>query len=69
MRPYNHVVVGYRRVPFSHPESVGSSQLRVDVEPLDSRYDAMRNVGKEKFSALIVRVDDTILVRVPLRRQ
>jgi hypothetical protein len=40
--------------------------LRVDVEPLNPRYEAMRNVGKEKFSALIVRVDDAILVRVPL---
>ena len=43
--------------------------LRVDVEPLNPRYEAMRNVGKEKFSALIMRVDDTVLVRVPLRQQ
>ena len=42
--------------------------LRVNVEPLNSRYAAMRNVGKEKFSELIVRVDDTILVRVPVTR-
>ena len=40
--------------------------LRVNVEPLNPRYEAMRNVGKEKFSTLIVRVDDAILVRVPL---
>lgn len=39
--------------------------LRVDVEPLNPRYETMRNVGKEKFSALIVRLDDAILVRVP----
>jgi hypothetical protein len=40
--------------------------LRVDVEPLNPHYEAMRNVGKEKFSALIVRLDDAILVRIPL---
>jgi len=42
--------------------------LRVNVEPLNPRYEAMQNVGKEKFSALIVRVDDAILVRIPLAR-
>jgi hypothetical protein len=42
--------------------------LHVTVEPLNPRYDAMRNAGKEKFSALIVRVDDAILVRIPLAR-
>jgi len=40
--------------------------LRVNVEPLNPRYEAMRDVGKEKFSALIVRVDDAILVRIPI---
>ena len=40
--------------------------LRVDVEPLTPRYQAMHSVGKEKFSRLIVRVDNSILVRVPL---
>jgi len=38
----------------------------VDVEPLNPRYEAMHNVGKQKFSALIVRLDDAILVRIPL---
>jgi len=42
--------------------------LRVNVEPLNPRYEAMQNVGKDKFSALIVRVDDAILVRIPLAR-
>ena len=41
------------------------SPMRVNVESLNPRYEAMRNVGKEKFSALIVRVDDAVLVRVP----
>ena len=40
--------------------------LRVDVEPLNPRYEAMRNVGKQKYSELIVRVDDAILVRIPV---
>ena len=40
--------------------------LRVSVEALNPRYEGMRNVKKEKFSALIVRVDDAVLVRVPL---
>jgi hypothetical protein len=38
----------------------------VNVDALNPHYEAMRNVGKEKFSRLIVRVDDAILVRVPL---
>jgi hypothetical protein len=36
------------------------------VEPLNPRYQAMHSVGKERFSRLIVRVDNAILVRVPL---
>ena len=46
-----------------------NTPLRVDVEPLSQRYEAMRNVGKEQYSRLIVRVDDAILVRVPLANQ
>lgn len=52
-------------VSFDVPTDV-KAPLRVDVESLNPRYETMRNVGKEKFSALIVRVDDAILVRVPL---
>jgi hypothetical protein len=40
--------------------------LRVNVEPLIPRYQAMHSVGKDRFSRLIVRVDNAILVRVPL---
>jgi len=53
------------RVSFDVPRDP-KAPLRVDVEPLNPRYQAMRNVGKEKFSRLIVRVDNAILVRVPL---
>jgi hypothetical protein len=42
--------------------------LHVDVEPLNPRYEAMRGAGKEEFSRLIVRVDNAILVRVPLAK-
>jgi len=42
------------------------ARLHVDVESLNPRYEAMRNVSKEKFSALIVRVNDVVLVRVPV---
>ena len=44
------------------------TKLRVNVEPLNPRYAAMRNVGKEKFSELVVRVDDAIIVRIPLAK-
>ncbi len=52
-------------VSFDVPRDA-KTPLRVDVEALNPRYEAMQNVGKEKFSRLIVRVDDSILVRVPL---
>ena len=53
------------RVSFDVPKDP-KAPLRVNVEPLNPRYQAMRDVGKEKFSSLIVRVDDAILVRVPI---
>ena len=53
------------RVSFDVPRDP-KAPLRVNVEPLNARYQAMRNAGKEKFSRLIVRVDNAILVRVPL---
>lgn len=40
--------------------------MRVDVQALNPHYESMRNVGKQKFSALIVRVDDAVLVRIPV---
>ncbi len=56
------------RVSFDVPKDV-KTPLRVSVEALNPRYEAMRNVGNEKFSRLIVRVDDAILVRVPLAQK
>jgi len=55
------------RVSFDVPKDP-KAPLRVNVEALNPRYQSMENVGKVKFSHLIVRVDDVILVRVPLAR-
>jgi hypothetical protein len=52
-------------VSFDVPKDV-KTPLRVTVDALNPHYEAMHNVGKERFSKLIVRVDDAILVRVPL---
>jgi hypothetical protein len=56
------------RVSFEVPKDP-KAPLRVDVEPLTPRFEAMRNAGKERFSRLIVRVDNSVLVRVPLASQ
>jgi hypothetical protein len=56
------------RVSFDVPKDA-KAPLRVNVEPLNPHYEAMRNVGRERFSKLIVRVDDAILVRVPITRR
>jgi hypothetical protein len=53
------------RVNFDVPKDP-KTPLGVNVEALNPRYRSMQNVGKVKFSRLIVRVDDAILVRVPL---
>lgn len=42
--------------------------LRVNVDSLNPRFESLHNVGKKKFSALIVRVDDAILVRIPVKQ-
>jgi hypothetical protein len=61
------------RVTFDVPKDP-KAQLRVDVEPINqvnqvsAKYESMRNAGKEKYSRLIVRVDNSILVRVPLKK-
>jgi hypothetical protein len=53
------------RVEFEVPKDV-KAPLHVNVYALNPNYESMRNVDKQKFSRLIVRVDDAILVRVPL---
>lgn len=54
------------RVDFDVPADKKAA-LHVDVEPINPHYKTMRNVGKEQYSQLIVRVDDSILVRVPVK--
>jgi hypothetical protein len=56
------------RVSFDVPGD-SKANLYVDVESLNPRFEAVKNAGKERYSRLIVRVDDAILVRVPLTRQ
>jgi hypothetical protein len=56
------------RVSFDAPKDP-KTPLRVNVESFDRRYQAMANAGKEKYSRLIVRVDDAILVRIPLGKR
>jgi hypothetical protein len=55
------------RADFNVPKDP-KALLHVEVESLKPHYEQMQNVKKEKFSALIVRVDDKILVRVPVKR-
>jgi hypothetical protein len=43
------------------------AKLRVTVKPLTALVQPMNEVGKDSFSSLIARVNDAIVVRVPLR--
>lgn len=53
------------RVSFDVPRDP-KAPLRVDVDSLNPHYQGMHNAGRERFSRLIVRVDNAIIVRVPL---
>jgi hypothetical protein len=53
------------RVTFDMPRDA-KVPLRVNVERLSSQYLAMHEVGKSGFSELIARVDDAVVVRIPL---
>ncbi len=54
------------RVEFDVPKDA-KAPLRANVDALNSRYESMQGVGKPKFSSLIVRVDDAVIVRVPTK--
>ena len=43
-----------------------TQKLVVDVTPLNPRYRAMHSQGVTSFSALIARVNDGVVVRIPL---
>jgi hypothetical protein len=53
------------RVTFDVPRDP-KALLHVTVDPLNPHYAALKHVAKPRFSSLIVRVDDVILVRIPL---
>lgn len=53
------------RVSFDVPRDP-KTPLHANVDSLDPKYQSAHNLGKQKFSSLIVRVDDAILVRVPM---
>ncbi len=42
------------------------AELKVNAKPLDSHYHAMHSEGVTSFSALIAKVDRSIVVRVPV---
>jgi hypothetical protein len=37
------------------------------VEPLGGRFEALAGVSNDGFDRIFVRVDDTMMLRVPLR--
>jgi hypothetical protein len=45
---------------------IDSQPLVVDVTPLGARYRPMHSQGVTSFSALIARVQDALVVRIPL---
>jgi hypothetical protein len=54
------------RAAFDVPRDPNAG-LRVDVTPLTPRVEPMTGVGKQSLSCLIARVNDSIVLRVPLR--
>lgn len=46
--------------------AIDSHNLVVDVTPLGARYRPMHSQGVTSFSALIARVQDALVVRIPL---
>ncbi len=55
------------RIDFDVPRDL-KAPLHGAVQSLNPLYEDLPSVGKAKFSVLIVRVDDAIVVRVPLAR-
>jgi len=55
------------RVTFDVPRD-RKAYLHADIESLNAKYESARNISREKFSRCIVRVDDAIIVRVPVEK-
>jgi hypothetical protein len=53
------------RVVFDVPAEA-KAHLQAKVEPLNPRFATTGVIGRDRFSRLIVRLDDSILVRVPV---
>jgi hypothetical protein len=53
------------RVSFAVPADP-HAPLRGDVTALNGKYQSLANVGGDSFSRLVVRVDNEVIVRVPL---
>jgi hypothetical protein len=53
------------RAVFDVPKASGD--LRMDIVPLNGRFQGVKGAGRESFSRLIARVNDPIVVRAPLR--
>ena len=56
------------RVNFAVPTDE-KTPLSATVQSLNPAYESANRLAKEKLSSLIVRVDDAIVVRVPLARR
>lgn len=54
------------RAEFSVPADA-TAPMRVSVVPVSTRVVAMTDVSRESFTSLIARVDNRVIVRVPLR--
>jgi hypothetical protein len=54
------------RVRFAVPRDK-NARPRADVEPLGGRFEALAGVSNDGFDRIFVRVDDTMMLRVPLR--
>jgi hypothetical protein len=54
------------RIAFAVSANHGAT-LQADVDSLNSKYESLTGVRKESFSRLIVRTDNAIVVRLPLR--
>lgn len=56
------------RVSFEVPQNP-KAPLHVDVVSFSPAYASLHAIRKQRFSALIARVDNAILVRIPLNRR
>jgi hypothetical protein len=56
------------RVRFAVPRDE-KERPRADVEPLNGRFEALRGVSNDGFDRIFARVNDALVLRVPLRER